>query len=120
MGIFLSTSISTCFAVAAALLVFYELGIRRLAPMCIAQTTRIRVTGVQRGLFYAGVITLVVVSVVAGPRHRREPPVPLPYDRAHGAGAHRSAAVARWDSMVADASARHCRSCRWSNSSQGR
>jgi putative membrane protein len=49
------------FAVAAALLVVYELGIRRLAPVYCPDDED-PVTGVQRGLFYAGVITLLVVS----------------------------------------------------------
>ena len=48
-------------AVAAGLLVLYELGIRRLAD-AYCPDDEDPVTGVQRGLFYAGVITLVVVA----------------------------------------------------------
>ena len=49
-------------AVAAGLLVLYEMGIRRFADAYCPDDEE-PVTGAQRGLFYAGVITLVVVSV---------------------------------------------------------
>ena len=46
---------------AAALIVGYELGIRLLGPTYCPED-EVRVTGIQRGLFYAGVLLLVAVT----------------------------------------------------------